>query len=103
MYGWAIEVNPYQFAAYGNLGEVYYLEKNYEKAFNLFSKELELRPDNYEALYYLGSIYLKRGELSLAESALEKASISDGYWKENFSLDEIKLWKKLSILYYRMK
>lgn len=102
MYEHTIEINPYQFAAYSNLGEVYYVEKKYEKAFTLFNKELKLRPDNYEALYYLGSIYLKRGELSLAESALEKALHSDEYWKKNFSLDEIKLWKKLSELYYRI-
>jgi Tfp pilus assembly protein PilF len=56
-----------------NLGSIYFLEKEYAKAKQMFQKTLALNPRDKRAHLYLAELYELVGELKLRDYHLEKS------------------------------
>jgi tetratricopeptide (TPR) repeat protein len=61
-YNKAVELDPFYHTAYHGLGIAYLQMDNSEMSINSFKKALELRPDNEQAMYYLGIAYKRKGD-----------------------------------------
>lgn len=70
----------FDYRVYLALGEIYYLENNFEMAIQKYKKALKINPKNAEVHFNLGLAQLKFGRLSLALDAFTKSTI---YEKEN--------------------
>jgi len=65
--------NPNSPRVYNNLGDVYGLEGNMEKAIQSFQRALQLEPNYPEAMYNLGNTYKQVGETEKGEELMQKA------------------------------
>jgi tetratricopeptide (TPR) repeat protein len=68
----AIAIAPKQSALYGDLGNAYYLTKQYTKAVDAYSMALELRPDDAIALLNRSVAYEKLEKFPEAIASLEQ-------------------------------
>ena len=57
---------------YAEMGEQYYLEKDYENSMECFDKALELDPENICSLEYLGKYSMKNEDYTKAERYFTK-------------------------------
>lgn len=55
------------------MGQIYYLQENYDLAIQNFQKVIELEPELANGYFNLGVAYKKYGALTEARIALEKA------------------------------
>ncbi|UCD84381.1 MAG: tetratricopeptide repeat protein [Deltaproteobacteria bacterium] len=62
----ALELNPKLFSAHNDLGEVYFEQKNYEKAIENFREAIKLIPGSINAHNNLGLAYKNKGDLEKA-------------------------------------
>jgi tetratricopeptide (TPR) repeat protein len=69
----AAEDNPDAAIALDNLGQIAYLQKDYETAKTWFGKALAIRGDMAESLYYMGCICEDEGDAGLAKDYFTKA------------------------------
>lgn len=125
----AVSNAPHNALAHKNLGAMYYLEGNLDKAEEQFSETLVLSPNEVMIHNNLGLIYAARGDLVRAEEEYKKElEINPNYdnalfnyglllYKENKTLDAERMWldtlrvnpdytdaiKDLFILYYQEK
>lgn len=91
----ATETSPSFAFNHNNLGAMYYLDKNMEKAEGEFTKALKLNPNEPMAHNNLGLVYAEKGQTKDAESEyLKELEINPGY--ENAYLN-------LGLLYYTNK
>ena len=56
-----------------NLGQTYYLMGDLDNAFKYFNKAKEQKEDQVDTLFYLGNIYLQRGQREEAKEHYKKA------------------------------
>jgi tetratricopeptide (TPR) repeat protein len=68
----AVSTSPHDSLAHKNLGAMYYLDGNLDKAEIEFKKALELNPEEPMAHNNLGLIYAARGDLENAEDEYKK-------------------------------
>jgi len=68
-----VEVSPKSPKAHNNMGDVYSLEGNLEKAAEEFSRAIELKPDYADAYHNLASVYQKMGRIDEAIMNYKKA------------------------------
>lgn len=61
-------LNPY---VLGELGRVYFMEGDYEKALQLLGPAVNMGPSDPDAMFYLGRTYLELGEVEKATGTLE--------------------------------
>ncbi len=59
-------------AAYDNIGQIYYKQKQYEEAIYNFNLSIEYNPETVDSHYYLGKIYEDEGDFELAKDFYEK-------------------------------
>lgn len=65
--------NPGEWILVGNVGEVYFKMKEYEKAFEWANKAIKIK-SNYDAPYITrGQVYMTRGDLKRARKDFQKA------------------------------
>lgn len=69
----ALDKMPQYAAAYDNLGQIYYVQGEPEKAQEYFEKAIELKPTLIDSLYYLAKIHFEKGDAKKAEEYLENA------------------------------
>lgn len=73
------------------LADWYFHNNNQKKSLSLLKKIIEVHPNDHEALWQLGEIYLEQGEFSHAETLIERAiSLAADRPKYYISLVEIK-------------
>ncbi|MBF0456983.1 MAG: tetratricopeptide repeat protein [Nitrospirae bacterium] len=76
--------NPNDYEALLNLGAVYLMEGQPDKAIAAYNKALEINPNDYEASSNLGALYSSTGEhdkaIEACNKALEINSKYDGAW-----------------------
>ncbi|MBD3366072.1 tetratricopeptide repeat protein [candidate division WWE3 bacterium] len=65
--------NPNSPKVHNNLGDVYSLEGNMEKAIASFEKAVELNPNYAEAMYNLGNAYVNTDKKEEGEALIQKA------------------------------
>jgi len=83
--------------AYNNLAQLYFEQKEYEKAIEIYQKYLEISPQNLNVLYNLGIIYYTKKDYDNAISSFEKILEIQPENKEIFnSILRIKNEKVLS-------
>ena len=70
-----MEHDPSYSGAWQNLGNIYLVQKNWQKAVNVFQEALRIDPDNYEALTNLGSVYLILQKFDNAYACFRSAQI----------------------------
>jgi TolB-like protein/Flp pilus assembly protein TadD len=70
----ARELDPLSLIINADLGWVYYLARNYDRAVEQLRKTLELDPDFVRAHYLLGRTYLEKGMYNQAVQELQKAT-----------------------------
>ena len=70
----ALKIKPDCFASHGNLGNIYRLEKEYDKAESLYLSALELQPDSADTYHNLGTVYKETGRPDRAARAYRKAA-----------------------------
>lgn len=68
-----VELYPDKSRGYFDLGKVYFLENDLEKAESLYKKGLELNPENANLYLDLSAIYLRRRKYETAEEYARKA------------------------------
>ena len=76
-----IKTSPYSVRPYNDLGGVYFMEKNIEKAKEYYQKALEVNPSSNTAMSNLGLIYLQNG---LPEFAVKTAEEITGLDSEPY-------------------
>ncbi len=69
----AAEIYPDYHDAYGQMGLMFYRNKNYEKAMENYEKSLALKPNNATVLSNMGKIYFEQNNLQKAEEVYLKA------------------------------
>lgn len=108
-----VEADSKDFAAWNELGMVYFIQKDYQAAENSYAKAVELKPDYVTALVSLGRVRLAQknneGAIQVLEAALKadaksatanyflgeaylaikKGSMAVGYMKEAIKLDPV--------------
>ncbi len=90
----AAEMSPHSPLSQRNLGAMYYLEKDYDRAKRYYERSLELNVNEQMAHGNLGLIYMGRGEWKKAEEELKKElAVNPYYDNAHFSL---------GLLYYRL-
>ena len=67
------EIYPDYHDAYGQMGLMYYRNKNYEKAMENYEKSLSLKQNNATVYSNMGIIYFEQGKLQKAREVYEKA------------------------------
>ena len=72
-----------------------YDEKRYDEALSLLREALQIEPDNVEALYYTGLVYLAQRKPDLAAENLEKARIK--------APKEISILFQLGVAYFTLE
>jgi protein O-mannosyl-transferase len=72
---WAhtVEIYPFKSRGYLNLGKVYFLEKDLDKAESLYLRGLELNPHNFDFYLDLSALNLQKNKLGPAEEFAKKA------------------------------
>jgi tetratricopeptide (TPR) repeat protein len=65
--------NPNSSRAYNNLGDVYAVEGNTEKAIQSFEKAIEINPHYAEAMYNLGNLYKNTGKEEKGQELIDEA------------------------------
>lgn len=68
-----VKLYPHKSRGYLDLGKVYFLKNDLEKAESLYKKGLELNPDNPNLYLDLSAVYLKKKEFKTAEEYAKKA------------------------------
>lgn len=89
----AIDSSPHSALSWRNLGAMYYLDGDLNKAEMYFRQSLQLNPEEVMANNNLAAVYLDRGDLWRAEMSLEKEL------KINPTYDVA--WYNLGRLYYQ--
>ena len=69
----AIEINPQQALAYGNLGLIYFKQKKITDAIAMYKKACDLNVWDATNFHSLGMLYLAQGEIKSAQKPLETA------------------------------
>ncbi|MFZ5424675.1 MAG: tetratricopeptide repeat protein [Patescibacteria group bacterium] len=67
------QTSPNSARVHNNLGDVYALEGNYERAVSEFQIALLINPTYFEAMHNLGFTYMRAGDLDNAETYLKKS------------------------------
>jgi len=73
-----VELSPHKSRGYLDLGKVYFLENDLDKAKSLYMKGLEFNPNNPNLYLDLSAVYLKREDFGTAEENAKKALSLDG-------------------------
>ncbi len=73
----AVEVYPYKSRGYYDLGMVYFLENELDRAESLYKKGIELNPNNPNLHLDLSSVYLRKKKFATAEEFAKKALLLD--------------------------
>ena len=66
-------VSPNSPRVYNNLGDVYGVEGDHQRAVEAFQKAIQIDPGYSEAMHNLGNAYIKIGEADLAQQQFEQA------------------------------
>ena len=90
-----IKLDPLNPALRLDLGGIYFSQKNYSQAANLFNQAVSLKPDFANGYYNLANALKELGALQEAKSAYEAAQSlvvleSDDYQKVTAELEEVK-------------
>lgn len=75
----AVELDPFYDTAYRGLGITYLGTEKYEEAMNCFTKVLELKPDDAQAMFYLGFSHLRKGDRTSACKYFHAVKTSPSY------------------------
>lgn len=87
----AIEIDPDFPEAQLNLARYYYLKNDYQRAIGLAKNVAQKHPVNFSAWNFLGTFYLKAGEIALAQECFNKAVQINGA--------DVSLWLDLYSFY----
>jgi tetratricopeptide (TPR) repeat protein len=68
-----LDINPRYLSGLNNLGNLYYLEKDFPKAIEVYTKLARFGPQLVEGHYNLGATYLMLGDVDHALAAFETA------------------------------
>ncbi|HEX8399867.1 MAG TPA: protein kinase [Pyrinomonadaceae bacterium] len=71
------ELDPFSSLADVNIGRIYYYSYQYDKAFEQLTETLKNDPNNLNAEYLLGLVYLQKGKYDEALKIFEKLYASD--------------------------
>lgn len=85
----AIEINPYEPAAFSGRGLAYEIWKYHDRVIADFSTSIKLSPGDAEPYYHRGLAYYQKGEYGKSLSDYVKAE-SLGYKVEPQQLEEVK-------------
>ena len=69
----AVEINPEDVTAHGNLGNMYFNEERYEDAIEAYQKVIQINPEETAAYNNLGNAYSERERYEEAIETYEKA------------------------------
>ncbi len=69
--------NPQNVEIYGYLGQLYYLQKNIDKAIVQFQKILSFEPKNADVIYMLGTLYEDKNDRAAAINYFKQAIAID--------------------------
>ena len=69
----AVEIDPTYADAYGQLGLMYYRQKDYPKAMENYNKSLQFKQNNAKVYSNMGIIFFEQGNLNKAREVYEKA------------------------------
>lgn len=84
---WAsLDLDPSHAQTLYNLGRLYVLKHENQKALSYLERALLLRPDLAEASSLLGKVYMRLGQFSNAVPRLQKAASSDHYGNVHYQL-----------------
>lgn len=86
---------------YNDLAESCYLDKQYKESLKWAKNGLEIIPDHYESLFFLGVGYHKQGMYSAAIKAFGDALIVNEVDKGSYSLNDLRIRKTLYKAYLR--
>lgn len=73
----SLQINPNDSESYVNLGHVLYEERRYPEAAGRLEEALKRSPGSATGHFFLGSTYLRLGDLNQAESHLKQACVLD--------------------------
>jgi len=83
---------PYSARVYNNLGDVYAVEKEWDKSVAAFEKAIEYKPGYFEAVHNLGHTYMQMGQLDLAEEQFLLAlKINPQLWQATHKLGLLEM------------
>ena len=73
-----LKIEPENYKAVFQLGNIFLMEKNYFKAIQLFDRSIKIKPDFWQALNNQGLAYFEKNDIALSTKLFEKAvSIAD--------------------------
>lgn len=70
----ALQDNPEHAAAWDNIGQICYMQSNYDESKKAFLKALEYNQNMVDSLYYLGMIYDHENDIKTAKNYFNKAN-----------------------------
>lgn len=98
-----IELNPYDYMAYFDIGVAYYKLKEYDKAIASFQKAIDINPKRDEAYNNISTVYRKLNEEDIANEWYEKSKIIKKQNEHGLIVsDDDKKLTFISISNYRM-